>query len=649
MQQISGYPYQFVYCLILSSIVAACATSSELSTSKPEMVSIAETPGTTADRRSDVQSVPGPDRLSLANLESFRIPSDGWGIYGKVYTTFPGEPLRSTEGTGILMFDGQSGDERLLQTRADHGNSIIELEYMLQADTCFSLMLQSRYEIRLCDYSNSKGSVSERAGTIYYGEKTVIPPLMDASRAPGVWQRLSVDFHSPRFDETGKKSASARIDRVRLNGETIQRSIELPAVSPGAVSQDEAEEAPLGLKVDYGTAAIRNIGFYGDQKIHIENLQYAYYEENLDNDQQLAGTIPVREESASGITPVHANRGNNFALRYRGTLVVPKSGIYKFESIARGEVTLQVDGHSLIQPTPQPENPLQISLTDRIDGTADLEAGRHPFTLQYKKRQPGASSLSVFVTGPGIRRQAITSAVGAWSPAVQASSMHISPDRRAAVIRSHMNHQQGMVLNGVSVGDPEGVHYSLDVGNAALLQIWQDAFLDAGPIWTGRGMDPDTRMVAAPGVPESKISFSGRPVIAFLQDIKEAWPDSVDSSYRFMGYDKDESGRPTFRYRFDDIEFYEEFRPGKVERANSLIRKITLESRGKEADAWMLLADGFRIERRDDGVFSVDDNYFLEVSPGFDLHHRQSGGRDELLLYVPASFQQSSFTTTFIW
>lgn len=641
-------------------IVAACTTTSELSTPESEKISIIETSETTVDDVSDFESELIPDRLSLASLEAFQTPPDGWSIYGKVYTSFPGEPLRSIEGSGILMFEGQSGEEGLLLTRKEHGDANIELEFMLQADSCFSLLLQGRYEINLCGSPYKKGSDSKRTGKIHYGDHTTVAPLVDASRAPGVWQRLFVDFSAPQFDESGRKSGNARIDRIRLNGETIHRSIELPQVSSRAISTSEVAEAPLALRAD-SVAAFRNIGIY-DEQVHITNLHYAYHEENLDDDKLLAEATPVRESSTSRITAVHASRGNNFALRYSGTLEVPETGTYKFTSIARGKVTLQVDGRTLLQPTPQPDSPIFINLTDRVDGAVELEAGQYPFTLQYKKRQSGTSSLSVFVTGPGIRQQKITSAEGAWRSAIQSSPMPVEPDRRTVVMRSHLDHLEKMVLNAVSVGDPEGVHYSLDVGNAALLQFWHDTFLDAGSIWTGRGMNPDTRMVAAVGIPESKITLSGRPVVAFLQDSNEVWPDSIDSSYRFSGYANDESGRPTFRYRFDNLEVHEKLRPGQAEHANSLIREISVEriEPGDNAwtednnvwageNTWILLADGSRIERRADGIFSVDDKYFLEVPPGFDIHHRRSDGRDELILQLPVSSQTSSFTTTLNW
>ncbi len=650
MQQNHSFYNHILSCIFVISAFAACTTSSELSSSGTEVDSSAEIRSTATGDASALQTKAGPEQIPLASLEHFQTPADGWKVYGKVYTTYPGEPLDREEGSGVLMYDGPQEEGIPLLTRAEYGSGIIELEYMLEGEACFSLMLHNRYEIRLCGSSERMLSEKSAAGTIFYGENTVIPPLVDASRTSGVWQRLSVDFHAPQFDESGGKTEHARINRVKLNEETIHRSIELPAVSPGAVSQAEVKEAPLALRVDSGTAAFRNIGFYHDQKIKIGNLHYAYYEEIPDNDQQLAEATPVREGPTNRITSAYAERGNNFALHYNGTIEIPKSGSYKFESIARGEVKLDIGDHTVLQPTPQPDNPLNINLTDRVEETLELKAGEYPFTLQYKKRQSGVLALSVFITGPGIKRQAITSSEGAWRPAVQAPPMPISPNKHAVVIRSHLQHKEKMILNGVSVGDPEDLHYSLDVGNAALLQIWHDAFLDAGPIWTGRGMNPDTRMVAAVGIPESKISFSGRPVVAFLQDENEAWPDSVDSSYRFLGYSNDEFGRPTFRHRVGGLEIQEEFRPGRSDTGNNLIREITLESTGREeVDTWILLADGDVIERRTEDVFSIDDTYFLKITPGLEIHQRRSEGRDELLLHVPASSQPSSFTSTFIW
>ena len=639
------------YCiwLILFFTVTACTSTSGLTPVPPTGSAYAEAGEAGISEVINSQKQSGPERLGLVNMEEFRSPAKGWAFAGNAYTNYPGESLSSDEGTGVLIFDGRSDADSPLVTQNEFADTFIELEFMLEGGACFSLMIQGRYEIRHCSHPNDNKTRLNRFGTIHYGKDSVIPPLVDASRAPGVWQELVVEFYAPQFNRSGNKTANARIERVLLNGEIIHRAIELPGIASRSAWKDESAKGPLTFGIDAGSAAFRNIGLYGDQDIKLEDLRYEYHEENLDDDDQLAQATPIREDATTGISAALASRGNNFALSFSGNIVISASGTYHFDSISRGDVTMEVDGQIVLQPTPPPVNPLDINLTDNIEGTLELEAGKYPFTLQYKKMQPGASALSVFVEGPGIRRQAITSNDGGWRPAIQAVPIRVEPDRRAVVFRSHISHQNQMVLNAVSVGDPEGIHYSIDVGNAALIQVWNDEFLDAGPIWTGRGMDPDTRMVAGIRVPDSKVSFSGRPSVAFLKNRDEPWPDSTDNSYRFLGYNNDEMGRPSFSYRFGNLKVDEKLRPGKSEYGSSLTREFSMKSTEGEIDAWVLLAEGAKIEQRGEGVFSVDDTYFVEVQSETDVFHRRIDGREELLVYFSVHSHPVSFTTTLIW
>src|SRR5690625_495791 len=677
--------------------------------------------------------------LQLNSLQTFQNPTSGWQLSGSVFVSEPQGELISEHGTGVLLYQGADElQDEILLTHREHGTATIELEFMLESESCFSLFLQGRYELEICDGSpspfdgvgrsgfadgtagrsdnsglgpdsrsdgliRSDGSGSAYSGSpgvLVYGDDVRITPLVDALRSPGVWQRLSVEFRAPEL--SGSTVRPAQIERIRLNGAVIHRAITLPEISRNSAFDSEVESAPLGLHVHSGRSAFRHLNLLDERPIVLSDLRFLYQEEDLDSvlDQgvpepdspgeggavQEAAQIengPISRETDQ-ITVSHAARGNNYALLYQGYMEIPESGTYDFESYARGEVTLLIDGERVLEPTPVPENPLHINLTDKVEARVDLEAGRLPFTLQYIKRQSGSSALSLYASGPGIRKHRLTSAVGAWRSALPISSIPIIPGRRPEVMRSHIEHLGEMVFKGLSVGDPEEVHYSLDTDNASLLYIWSGDFVDAGPIWTGRGMDPDTRMVAGIGIPENRITLSGRPLFAHLEDVGDGWPESAGAEYRFMGYRNDAAGRPTFHHQFGDLKVEETLRPVTVESGSRLVRKVIFYGWGSEyegseyegsegtggseengsdvtaddhsanQDVWILIADGQKIDQRGEALYSIDDLDFLELETTLEIHQRTAGGRDELLLRLPASDidagdKESGFSSTYIW
>lgn len=592
-----------------------------------------------------------PERVSLTSMDEFRAPADGWNVAGRAYAEAPGSPLRTEAGNGTLFFDGTEAGSSSLMTEVELGDATVELNFMVEEGGCAALLLQGRYEVRLCDSLGKQSPGIHDNGGVLYGDSAGVPPPVNASRTPGVWQQVMVDYRAPRFDESGQKTANAQIEKVVLNGETIHRGLELPQISPEAALSDEAPTGPITLRGDAGRVAFRDIEYYDHKKtIELDELTYAYFEGDLESNRPLSESTPEREGAASEISASLAESGNNFALRFTGTLEVPESGTYDISAVTRGEVAMSIGDEEVLQPSPSPESPLDISLTDRPGGTIELEEGRHPFTLEYRKAQPGSAALSVFMEGPGIRRQPITSEEGKWQPMRQPPPIMVNPDDRAVVLRSHFKHRGRQVVNGVSVGDPAGVHYSLDLEHGGLLHVWRGPFLDAGPIWTNRGEDPETRMVTQPGIPESRITFSGRPPAAFLSRPNQPWPDSTDQPYQRLGYTIGENGRPTFNYRLGEMDVHERFRPTSEENGGGLIRELTFAGEDEEQRTiWVLLAEGDSIERRTAEAYSIDDELFVEIPSDIETVLRRIDGRDELLVPIRLTSEPAQVRTTITW
>ncbi len=58
---------------------------------------------------------------------------------------------------------------------------------------------------------------------------TVTPPKVNAARPAGERQTLDLVFKAPRFDQSGKKEANTRFEKVVLNGQVVQENLEMRA------------------------------------------------------------------------------------------------------------------------------------------------------------------------------------------------------------------------------------------------------------------------------------------------------------------------------------------------------------------------------------------------------------------------------------
>ncbi|MGC1717950.1 MAG: hypothetical protein WA746_03090 [Isosphaeraceae bacterium] len=54
-------------------------------------------------------------------------------------------------------------------------------------------------------------------------------PKVNAARPAGERQTLDLVFKAPRFNQSGKKEANIRFEKVVLNGQVVQENLELRA------------------------------------------------------------------------------------------------------------------------------------------------------------------------------------------------------------------------------------------------------------------------------------------------------------------------------------------------------------------------------------------------------------------------------------
>lgn len=167
-------------------------------------------------------------------------------------------PRRFTvgDGTGALVNDvADHGEGWDLYTGATFGDCRIEVEVMVPKGSNSGIYVMGEYEVQVFDSFGKEKPGSGDMGAIYGAS----PPPVNASKAPGEWQKYVIDFKAPRFDADGKKTANATFVRVELNGKVLHENLEMPGPTPSGVTGREAPEGPVMFQGDHGPVAYRNL------------------------------------------------------------------------------------------------------------------------------------------------------------------------------------------------------------------------------------------------------------------------------------------------------------------------------------------------------------------------------------------------------
>lgn len=211
--------------------------------------------------------------VSLSDLTAFKNPGESWRTAGRVTADLSKQNALSTsKGTGILINlpDKKTHGSDLI-TNLEHGDIELELDYMMPSGSNSGIYLQGRYELQLEDSWANKTAKSGNNGGIYErwddGKQEGLKgyeghaPRQNASKAPGLWQHLKIEFQAPKFDNSGAKTTNAKFLRVELNGVLIHENVELSGPTRGSISADEKSSGPLRFQGDHGAVAFRNIKF----------------------------------------------------------------------------------------------------------------------------------------------------------------------------------------------------------------------------------------------------------------------------------------------------------------------------------------------------------------------------------------------------
>ena len=155
----------------------------------------------------------GWSQKKFLGLEEFKEPLGDWFEAGNAKLNPDDEKkLTAIDGNSVLI--SEQGKTVNLVTNQNYGDIKVELDFMISKKSNSGVYLQGRYEIQIYDSWGKENPVSWDCGGIYArydGTKTYegTPPLVNASKKPGEWQHLEINFKAPRFNSKGEKIKNA--------------------------------------------------------------------------------------------------------------------------------------------------------------------------------------------------------------------------------------------------------------------------------------------------------------------------------------------------------------------------------------------------------------------------------------------------------
>ncbi len=137
------------------------------------------------------------------------------------------------------------------------GDAKIHVEFRnLGGPTNSGVYIQDRYEANINEvYGRLDGNPC--AGFDNCTPKSAQPGIR-CSRPPLEWQTLDIDFHAPRFDTGGSRTAAARVTLL-FNGTVLYDNRELGPVTLNAARLGEAPTGPIQLQEHGMPVQFRNI------------------------------------------------------------------------------------------------------------------------------------------------------------------------------------------------------------------------------------------------------------------------------------------------------------------------------------------------------------------------------------------------------
>ena len=600
------------------------------------------------------ESILPPTIVPLDNLAAFKSPASNWQTAGGV----GGNPrvdktLVAAPGNGILVNNPTKDAHSQLVTKSEYGDAEVDLDFLMTSGSNSGVYLMGRYELQLFDSWKAKTPTFADCGGIYQrwddarGEGKQgyegHAPIANASRAPGLWQHLHIEFRAPRFDPSGKKIADARFTKVVLNDFTVQENIEVTGPTRSALFTDESKSGPLMIQGDHGPVAIRSLAIKAFDPtattVQVDNLNYKLYPIDPEKNEKYDSAPPKSQGKPSAFSTEVIEKDGKFAIVFTGVFVIPRDGAYAFITRSFESVALTIDDQPAIIP---------------FDGGGQSEArtltaGRHAFHLEYIHRSSwGRPNFNLSVEGPSLAPFLLTAApekkTKSWGEDKRTLIVE-PPSDRVLALRSFVPYEPKKRLYAISVGTPAGRHYAYDFETGAILRVWRGKFLDTHEMWDDRGEN----QIGKPAGPA--LTLNSKPVLALLERYTHDWPDQPDAMWSSQGYRLEPNGQPTFLFKLSSLSATDRIAP--IADGSGLTRTLTVSGETTSWSSWVLLAEAGQITPQADGHSYVigDRSYYLDLPADSAIQPilRTRNGRQQLVVPIGRETLGKPITYSLVW
>ena len=547
--------------------------------------------------------------------EDFGKLSKTWSEVGDVKLNPTSNTYEIVDGEGILLNLPEKKKGEDIRTENEYGDMDLSLEYMMFPGSNSGIYLQGRYEVQLLDSwrrmnasSGDNGGIYKRFSEEENREMDGHPPRQNASKAPGLWQKMEISFRAPRFDASGQKIENAKILQVVLNGVQIHQDVELFAPTGGGWGP-EAPTGPLRIQGDHGAVAFRNITIntFENPEPVLRDITYKVYEGMFSEMPDFDELTPVATGELEVLSPNVSPTGNGYLVHYAGTLEVATAGNYQFMGqFNGGGGTVVVDGTTV------------IGITEwGGQGETALTAGNHQVDVYYAKFYEWApAGLRFMISGPGIRNVSFHD---------ENMNLMTSVDpiylEGPTMLRSFMDIPGGhRVTRAVSVASREGVHYTYDMDHGSIVHAWRGEFIDATPMWNSRG-DGSSR-------PRGAVTpIDG--ITLVVGDSESAGSDTVGTSFRPRGYVMD-GEMPRFQYDIKGHRVTDEI--NVLPDASGFSRRIAIAN--NDGSLLVRLGSGREVEKVEDGLYRIDGQFYVRVAGDASPEIRADGEQQSVWMEV---------------
>lgn len=596
------------------------------------------------------------EQLSLKNMTGFKHQAGNWQIVGDVimnrdidihkHTDTRKKRKRKkkrnetpkavtfTEGIGVLLNNFQESKKDNLITSWEHGDIYLEMEVMLPKGSNSGIYLQGRYELQLKDSWGVKTPKFSDIGGIYRNWESEpgkifrgIAPLSNPAKAPGLWQKLKINFKAPRFDTTGKKISNAKFVYVDLNGVRIHNNIEVHLPTGGPISNEETAMGPLMIQGDHGAVAFRNIHYQtkSDSKVEVSNISYKTFKGNYKGLEDLSNAKIVFEGTSKFIDVNLTDEEDAYGIIFNGTLNIPENDTYSFIVGYTGGVELYIDNKSLDK----------INYSDHggeLIKKVHLTKGIHSFLLKNIKsagwRAPRLGlTVATETTNPKNFHvfDSYPTHINSVSP------IYVQPGAKPRLLRGFVSFKGNgkRLSHTIGVGTPEGVNYVYDLKSGNIIGAWRGNFIDATPMWHDRGdgsFNPNGAV---------QWTFLNQPV-AELINTNSPFPETAEApDFISKGYTIDNhTGLPIFKQIYKGVEIKNKIIPDSN---NTYLKNEITFSKTGLTNWYYKLASG-NVKKLIDGSYAVGDNeYYIKLKSGQTPTIREVNGETELIISVDGS------------